>query len=353
MKAIFQKIFKVLGSRLARNVYFWVLFMGPRLTFHGSKLLFSILLLALLMLQVYFNNLVLVPRLLVKKKYTAYFISVVVYTFFIACAYTITSKVLLSSVAANDVSFFSYPSLTKDLGFISVLRQMVNYSIGLLTMTFIFTMGWYMMDYTRQQKSLESATKKQMETELLFLKGQINPHFLFNTLNNLYALAVKKADQTPDAILKLSSILRYLLYESDIPVVSFEKEKEVMEAYIDLELLRLSDKEHLAFSITSDGFYSLPPLLWLPVLENVFKHGTRFIADNYFIDYRFNIENNKLTIYSKNSCKQANNTNGTETGGIGLGNLKHRLEILYPGKYTLTTGPDGGSYIVNVEILLS
>jgi LytS/YehU family sensor histidine kinase len=185
--------------------------------------------------------------------------------------------------------------------------------------------------------------------ELAFLRNQLNPHFLFNTLNNLYGLALEKNENTPDSILKLSLILRYLVYESSLALVSFEKEKEIMHAYIELELLRLSDANNVSFFVTTDKDYSLPPLLWLPVLENIFKHGTRFITSELNIEYRCTAINDKLTIFSKNTFKPGmkQEKNG---GGVGLTTLKKRLALLYPAKHSMSTITEGNFYTTNIEI---
>ena len=207
-----------------------------------------------------------------------------------------------------------------------------------------------MNDYSRQQKVLEAAQRKQVETELHFLKSQVNPHFLFNTLNNLYGLSLKKADTTPDAILRLSSILRYMLYESDAERVSFEKEKEIMQAYINLELLRLPANDDFRFVIESDREYMVPPLLWLPVLENVFKHATRVITDKYFIAYSATIKDGVLTIHTRNNYKP--NGNSATEGGIGLSNLRKRLELLYPARHSIAAMPDGDAFVVELKVNL-
>jgi two-component system LytT family sensor kinase len=234
-----------------------------------------------------------------------------------------------------------------------IMAGAFNYYFFLLIWVCIFTMAWYLRDYSRQTRLVEETRKKQIETELSFLKNQINPHFLFNTLNNLYSLALKKADTAPDAILQLSAILRYLLYESDSKEVSFEKEKEIMNAYIGLELLRLTDKENLHFSISADNNYNIPPLLWLPVLENVFKHGTRYISVNRYIGYKFTIENNKLTMHSKNEFKLTNGVESEQKSqGIGLDNLRKRLELLFKDKYTIHTKVEGSYYIADIIISL-
>ncbi len=351
------KILKAVTGRLARNIYFWALLIYTRTadpTHTRWQTAITLILILLLAILTYTNNLVLVPRFLAKKKNWQYFILAVPLCFFISFCYELTLKLMLHyfpHYTVDSVSLFVGHRTTGILTFSAVINEMEIG--GAVSMLIIFTMAWYLTDYGRKQKAMEEAKKKQIEAELLFLKGQINPHFLFNTLNNLYGLCLSKSDNSADAVLKLSAILRYLLYESNSEKVPFSKEKEIMLAYIDLELLRLSERDNLNFSITSDSDRSIPPLLWLPVLENVFKHGTRLLDDAYTIDYSFALQHDLLTIYSKNNYDTRNNNNGLEkSGGIGLNNLKHRLEILYPGKYIIETNRDDEYYIAKVEINL-
>ena len=359
MKKELEKIYKLSGSRIARNIIFWaVIFfivIDHRLLLPGN--LGNITLYLLVMVLVYFNNLVLVPQLLVNRKYVAYFTAALAMCFATALLYTFLLASYLHHnpmLIVDETGAIRYGTIAAEVPVSALLTQLKIAFNTSISLTFTFTLAWYMMDYARQQKMHEAAAKKQVETELQFLRGQINPHFLFNTLNNLYGLAIKKSDTTPDAILKLSAILRYLLYESNAPLVSFAREKEIMLAYIELELLRLDNQEGIIISISSDAERDIPPLLWLPLLENVFKHGTRFITDDYAIEFRCNIQNNELTIFSRNKYDKDTADNGTaKTEGIGLANLKQRLELLYPGQYTLAAGNEGGYYIATATIKLN
>jgi len=135
--------------------------------------------------------------------------------------------------------------------------------------------------------------------------------------------------------------------------VSFAREKEIMQAYIDLELLRLSETGNMQFTIQADDAYNIPPLLWLPVLENIFKHGTRIIMDNHFVDYRFIIEKGILTIYSKNNNKVTNAIRQEpKSGGIGIENLQKRLMILYKDRHNIDIAANSEYYTTNVQIKL-
>ncbi|RYD57402.1 MAG: hypothetical protein EOP56_08835 [Sphingobacteriales bacterium] len=355
-----------LRSRVARNIYMWALILWNVLTINSGNqeafhynviqspwypwiMVAGVVCSAVLL---YANNLYLVPRFLARRKYLAYIALVLPLTVLVTLAYVLFLKLANEDINIDHLQHVGLVSspVSNVWTLPEIIADMNMYLSGYMLWVFIFTMAWYMNDYYRQQKLFAATEKKRVEAELNFLKSQINPHFLFNTLNNLYGLTLKKADNAPDVILKLSSILRYLLYDSNIPQVSFEKEKEVMQAYIDIELLRLPENKNFHFYIVSDGDYNVPPLLWLPVLENIFKHGTRYITDSYFIDYRFTLEQQKLTVYGRNNYKAINGNGNGKVGGIGLENLRKRLQLLYPEKHKIETVKDDTAYTIQVQI---
>ena len=355
-----------MGSRAAMNIYFWLfLIIIANLTFYGSGrqyfypqawyYLFRGITITLLAGLLYANNLWLVPRYLISGKKGKYFLFIFLATYVAGLCYAGLFEQLdvhFPKISMDDISLVSALRVkiqTRLLIFLEAFSWLFSLSIFL----FIFTVAWYMHDYKRQKQLTEAAQKKQVETELVFLKSQLNPHFLFNTLNNLYVLTIKKSDNAPDIVSKLSTILRYLLYESDISLVSFEREKEIMQAYIDLELLRLPNKSNMHFTVAADKPYTIPPLLWMPVLENVFKHGTRFISSDYFIDFHFEILDNRLSISSKNGFKAGNGENNSgNNSGIGLSNFGKRLALLYPGKHTTEIKEEGNYFVTNIQIQL-
>jgi sensor histidine kinase YesM len=306
------------------------------------------------MILVYVNTLFLAPRFLAHKRYGWYFLYITLLTIVVSVVYTFMVKIAGRYFDVDHIQQMSYVSspVSNKWTLSAIIDDTTTYFIGNILWVLVFTMAWYTRDYYRQQRAAEEARRKQVETELHFLKSQVNPHFLFNTLNNVYGLALKKSDNTPDVVLKLSSILRYMLYESNTDTVDFDKEKEVMQAYIELELLRITDTSGLHFDIRADRNYKLPPLLWLPVLENVFKHGTRFITDKLFVDFRLAIVNNVLTIHAENTSKPVTDKADT-AGGIGLVNLSKRLSILYPGRHTISQQQNGDRYAIDVTIELS
>jgi hypothetical protein len=356
----FNRILTALRSRLARNLYFW----GVTLFFvlgqtspykYDAKwyYLFLLLTASLLLVLTYTNNLLLVPNLLAKRRQGWYLLSVTFLLLTISILYVAVIKIAQEHfpvMQVQQISFVSGP-VGKGWTINDFSEDMGTYLVGFVLWILIFTMAWFMNDHGRQRKIAMEAEKKKAEIELHFLKSQLNPHFLFNTLNNLYGLALKKIDTAPESILKLSSILRYMLYESNIALVSFEKEKEIIEAYISLELLRLTNNQNLNFTIASDTNYMLPPLLWLPVLENAFKYGTRYIGDDYRINFWFVANNNELLLKCENTYKthQADKAHS----GIGLQNLKKRLDLLYPNKYNIDVRNGGEQYNIQVKVKLA
>ena len=366
-----QKLVKFLSSRLFRNVLFWIFILLQVLNNNDEGYFYSpdwyfafiVINISLLIFLTYSNNLFLAPRLLLKKKYFAYALALILFTCSFSILYVAIQKIIISHfprINIYQVSLISGP-ISNSWSLKDLLQESIQYGLIYLIWQFIFTMAWFMNIYVRHEKKVEQAQKKQVESELNFLKSQINPHFLFNNLNNLYALSIKNSDKTSDAILQISSLLRYMLYEANVQYTPFYKEKEVVEAYINLELLRFSEVKNFTFTVETDKPYNIPPLLWLPVLENVFKHGTRIIADEYYVEYAFTIKENKMKIYSKNYYKSSNlnseipvpNDNHKQSGGIGFTNLRKRLELLYPKKHSIQTSQDDQFYIVDILINLA
>jgi two-component system LytT family sensor kinase len=171
--------------------------------------------------------------------------------------------------------------------------------------------------------------REKMETELKYLRNQTNPHFLFNTLNNIYALARKKSEQTPDAVMKLSKLLRFMLYDTAKALICIEDELRMLEDYIDLEKIRYDDKLTLSFlkDIPDKNEY-ISPLLLLPLVENAFKHGASESRFATFIYIEMKLQDSILTFIVKNS-KENNGDKSACDAAIGLNNVKRQLELLY------------------------
>ncbi len=355
-----SKLIKTLKGRLGRNVLFWAIVAFFIATLNSSAndyplkvyALYKTITTVLLFLLTCTNNFFLIPKTLAKKRYWLFFTGLIFELAIFSISYLLVLKQMVgmyADIEVYEVSIITSPVST-DWSFGAFFDEGISYAFGLLMWLAVFTLAWFANDRINKERIAKEAEKKRLEAELSLLRNQISPHFLFNTLNNIYGLTLKKSDVAPEAILKLSALMRYMLYESDEELVSFEKEQEAMQAYINMELLRLPEAEDkLKFTVEADKEYKIPTLLWLPMLENAFKYATRVISDNYFIDYTCKVEHGVLTIESSNSYKE---DIPLEKGGLGLTNLRKRLSILYQDKYSIDEKRSNGVYTISVKIEL-
>ncbi|RYD53215.1 MAG: histidine kinase [Sphingobacteriales bacterium] len=223
-----------------------------------------------------------------------------------------------------------------------------TFLLGYFFWMVIYALAWFTRKFFSQRRLLKQIQLRQAQTELQFLKQQLNPHFLFNTLNNLYGLALQQHAQLPQMLLQLSDLLRYMLYESSTARVPFEKEKHALQSYLQLEQLRLPPDVLVQCTATADADYILPPLLWLPVAENIFKHGCLDTGGKASMIFR--IMKGELEIRAINDC----NDSGTESrrSGIGLQNLQERLRLLFPERHQLQVYSQGSVFEIHLLIQL-
>lgn len=283
----------------------------------------------------YINYYFFIPHYVFKKKYAAFslllVVTVIVY--------------LLIPAACNEI--------LQKLGINISFENSLSLPIGPITMIALALSLSSILRITNEWK-LARAAKDAMEkekntAEIALLKNQINPHFLFNTLNGIYAMSLKKSDHTPSAIIKLSNMMRYVLYESEHDSVPLTKEIKYIEAYIELQQLRINEKNIVHFEVTgdSDSFF-IAPMLLIPFVENAFKYG---ICADTPTETLMKIEcfNNTLHFYSRNS-KFIKHNNLHK--GIGIANVKRRLELFYEGDYMLDIKETENQFIVQLEIKL-
>lgn len=225
-----------------------------------------------------------------------------------------------------------------------------------LVVLFLFYVMAFSLRFVRKWQDDEKLktllAKEKVQTELQFLKQQINPHFLFNSLNSIYSLSLIKSDKTTDSILKLSSILRYMLYGSEGAMVNLSDEVSIVKNYVDLQKLRLTEVVDLNLAIHGEsGGYKIAPFLLIPIIENAFKYG----ADNLhpsFINILLMVENDLLSLSVTNKIVQKHNVDD-KNSGIGLKNIKRRLELLYSNSYTFETQKTNGTFTVVLELKLN
>lgn len=190
--------------------------------------------------------------------------------------------------------------------------------------------------YTRMKSESD---KQQMQSELQFLRSQVNPHFLFNTLNSLYALTLKKSDKAPELVIKLSDMMRYMLYECNVSWVPLDKELNYVKHFVELGQLRLGDRGELTLNISGDPKpFWIAPLIFLPFIENAFKHGMDRLIDDAYLHIDISIEDSgDLYFHVKNSTLPYQTMEKDKrSGGIGLSNVRRRLELVYPDQHRLT-----------------
>jgi two-component system LytT family sensor kinase len=223
---------------------------------------------------------------------------------------------------------------------------------------FPFLMAWalstsikFSLDFSRIERERKESENENLKSELSLLRSQISPHFMFNVLNSLTALARKKSDELEPIIIKLSQLMRYMLYDSGIDKVSLETEIEYLQNYIDLQKIRFGSSVKVNFdkNVLQPGFY-LEPMLLIPFVENSFKHGTGMIMSPE-ISIALSNEKNKLHFIVKNKFAPNASEEKDATSGIGLQNVKRRLELLYPGKYSLEVTQEKEWFIVKLNLV--
>lgn len=219
----------------------------------------------------------------------------------------------------------------------------------------VFTVGTCIAVIQRWLKTEETRKEtesQKLNTELSFLKSQINPHFFFNTLNNIYSLAIVRSEKTAPAVMKLSYIMRYILTETTQDYVPLQNEVDFIHNYIELQQVRLTDKTHVIFESNGDIENKLvAPLIFIPFVENAFKYGISTKHDSS-IEINLTVVENRLDFSVKNFIVASEN-NMLENTGIGINNVKRRLELMYPKKHTLSYEAKDNFYYVHLEIQLT
>lgn len=288
-----------------------------------------------------------VPLLQKKKKYLFW-----LFFLLLICAGYLFYTILMSSLAGAVPGMEKYKNFT----FHELLQSSFMFYFILNA---IFIAFYYFIDiYDRQAelRKLESVKTEKIALESSFLKSQINPHFLFNTLNNIYALSMKKSDQTAVIIDRLESLLHYMLYECKADFVPLDNEFIFTSSYIALERLRhKEDQCQVTTQIKGNtNGHKIAPLLLINFLENAFKHGTKTSFGKSWINMDIEITKKELRFKLANSKPQrpANHVVSEYTGGIGLKNVKRRLEILYPRKHQLQIHNEADRFEIDLTINL-
>lgn len=295
--------------------------------------------LILLGMAVYYNVYRLIPRYLADKKFLLYIGFLLLVVFIV----TPVEVFFIYAKSSNYPEMRAYVLDNLNLAFAPNLFVLATSTVVKITV------DWY--NNIREKQELVTET---MQSELRFLKSQINPHFLFNTLNSLYALTLKKSDLAPDIVLKLSEMMRYMLYECNEKWVFLSKEVNYIANYLDLERVRQGNRVDIKFDVK--GLVSdqkIAPLMFIPFIENCFKHGLGSQISKGFVNIYLEVRGNEIDLEIENS--KAENTLKhlhPRSGGIGLVNVRRRLELLYPNRYNLTVDDAPTSYKVKLYLKL-
>lgn len=293
-----------------------------------------------MMTVAYANYLFFMPRLLKDKKWLPYILKFLVVLVVATLIFLFFKRHLVDGnthqahwVYSNRFAIMNAMSVIFLSSFIAMLK---------------FLEDWFQLEATRQE-----VINEKLSAELRFLKAQINPHFLFNTLNNLYYLAYTQSPNTTEVIAKLSQMMRYMIYDSNHQKVPLNKEIEYMQNYISLENLRLNDQIPIQFDIEgSPEQVLITPLILITFLENAFKHGVGNNNPHAWVNISLKIGRNSC-IYTVENSKLPTPPLPGEKSGIGLQNVRRRLELSYPAQYELIEEDRKDSYFVELKLDLS
>jgi hypothetical protein len=249
----------------------------------------------------------------------------------------------LGYVLRVNTDYIELPGVRHDL------NEEAGFSIPTAIM---FGIASHIYQHVRLRHTAQQLRIEKQSAELNYLRSQTNPHFLFNTLNNIYSLARDKSDLAPESILRLSKILRYMLYETGGAYIAIEQDLKIIGDYIALEKLRYDDSLRINFNYDiEDMKQALSPLLLMPLVENAFKHGAAETRNQPFVDIHLSINNRQLAFFVKNSTEDLSGEPGMK-GNIGLSNLRRQLELLYTD-YNLAVEQSGSVFSATLKINLA
>ena len=348
-----ELLYKSKTIRIILHVIFWTMVAGFYFMlfswnseFREITFIFSTGLLPVAIVEAYFFNYLLVPKYLWKRKYGR---------FLLFSFYTLLVAIWISFM----VVFFTLIFILNTKRYVA--PSVLHPEWQVITVNFIVFLAIAIKQVKRtfhmqQEKSELEKTKlttelKLKEAELKLLKAQIHPHFLFNTLNNLYGLTLEKSDEAPALVLQLSEILDYILYRCDEKRVMLSEELNNLKNYLNIERIRYSEKLKLKITLPDKmGQLKIAPLIILPFVENAFKHGVSHFPGIAFVNLNIQLLGKNLVFDIENSKNQIIKANSTK--GIGLINVRKRLDLTYPGKYILSIDDRAETFSVNLTLEL-
>ena len=293
---------------------------------------------------VYINLYFLIPKFLKHKNY-------IFYIFWLIVLLTLSSLLIqflfiypLHKLFGNSGQFTVFNSNLHSAFFFATLVYVV------ITSLLKFIKEWLSMQDLNLK--LVKSERQKLEAELKSLKGQLNPHFLFNSLNNIYSLALIKSDKVPDLILKLSDLMRHIIYESKENYISLQKEIEFVDNFIALQKIRTADQTQIKYSINGDiPSGKIAPLLFEPFIDNAFKHGLPGTENSDFVTINFNFTEPDIILFQLENNYEDLGFSNKKHSGIGIENVKQRLKFLYAtNEYNLTINKENQIFSVSLKL---
>ncbi len=288
------------------------------------------------LLAVYFNYFVLLPKLLIHRHLTRY----IVFTCITILLGALLHRIMMFAFAYEIIFPGWDPGQFWEA--FRILRDAM-----LITSPMVFIIGMTIVTrWITSERMADKLKSEKLEAELGYLRSQINPHFFFNTLNNLYGLALKKSDKTPELIMKLSELMSYILYDADKSEIPLTKELDQIKRYIALENVRFEGRFKVQLDVKGKiKSLSIPPLILLPFVENGFKHGIHQSTDEGWMTIIVDCTEDLLRYEVRNSLGKSESD---EKGGLGIENLKRRLDLLFPGRYELDCTKEENQFIATL-----
>ena len=343
-------------SRFFLHILFWlavylffIVFFGRSSRDYSVTIIFVSMLLPLSIATTYFLNYFLIPRYLFTKKYSR-FTLFVFYTFVISVWLELFISlgvfIFITNYQSEKMNPFSFDGLLLMVGLYFII--IIAVAIKLIRRSFQIQKKNTELDNRRFQMEL-----KLKKAELKLLKAQVHPHFLFNTLNNLYGLTLEKSDDAPKLVLQLSEILDYILYRCDEKLVSLDEELANLKNYIEIEKIRYSGKLNLNANFPEEtGNLKIAPLILLPFVENAFKHGVSHFPGVAFVNIKISIVETNLFSKIENSRNPMLKREESHSNGVGLKNVRKRLDLIYPEKHMLNIDKKEKTFSVNLTLQL-
>jgi len=287
---------------------------------------------------IYYNTALLIPRFLIQKKYVRYILSIFVFS----CVWG-TIGIYLEQWMDQHI-------------FLDEPEPIDKIYPGILIVIFLFlasTLVHLSYRWFLQQNKITKIQNDRLNIELSLLRSQINPHFFFNTLNNLYSLSLEQSSKTSGVILKLSEMMRYAIYECKADQVTIKQEIKYLENYISLQQIRLENRGNIEFSREVENEEAqIAPMLFIVLLENAFKHGIEKMTEGAYVKLDLNVEKQVVVFLIENNYEEGSSE---EKGlpGVGLANIQRRLALIYPDKYQLELTDSQGVFKVVLKISLN